>query len=86
MFDVICHTPGGELTECTTGNLAVQLDGEWFTPPEAVGLLPGVLRAELLGSGRLRERNLTVADLDRAGGLAFLNSLRGWCPASLRPH
>lgn len=84
VFDVICHNSGGELTECTTGNLAVRLDGDWLTPPESSGLLPGVLRAELLAVGRLRERRLTIADLDRSEGLAFLNSLRGWCPATLR--
>ena len=72
-----------ELTECTLGNLAVLLNGEWVTPPESSGLLPGTLRADLLASGRLREARLVVADLDRAEGLAFLNGLRGWCPATL---
>ncbi|HSK34038.1 MAG TPA: aminotransferase class IV, partial [Propionicimonas sp.] len=82
VFDVICHA-GGELTECTLGNLALQLHGQWWTPPQAVGLLPGTLRAELLAAGRLRERRLPVADLELAEGLAFLNSVRGWCPARL---
>ena len=82
VFDVICHA-GGELTECCLGNLAVLLDGQWFTPPESAGLLPGTLRAELLASGRIRERRLLIGDLDRAEGLAFLNSVRGWCPARL---
>ncbi|MGV8908304.1 MAG: bifunctional chorismate-binding protein/class IV aminotransferase [Propionicimonas sp.] len=82
VFDVICHA-GGELTECCLGNLAVELDGQWYTPPASAGLLPGTLRAELLASGRIRERRLLIADLDRAEGLAFLNSVRGWCPARL---
>ena len=82
VFDVICHARG-ELTECCLGNLAVQLDGQWFTPPESAGLLPGTLRAELLAGGRIRERRLPIGDLDRAEGLAFLNSVRGWCPARL---
>ncbi len=56
--DVICHNSRGELTEGTLGNIALCLDGEWVTPPEEAGLLPGVLRAELLASGRLRERRL----------------------------
>lgn len=83
VFDVISHTPGGALTECTTGNLALRIGGEWLTPPAEVGLLPGVLREELLEAGRLREADLTLADLERAMEVAFLNSLRGWCPASL---
>lgn len=82
VFDVICHA-AGELTECCLGNLAVQLDGQWYTPPASAGLLPGTLRAELLASGRIRERRLAIGDLDRAEGLAFLNSVRGWCPATL---
>jgi len=80
--DVICHHDGW-VTECTMGNLAVLLDGQWLTPPESAGLLPGVLRAELLAAGRLREHPIAVADLHRAEDLAFLNSLRGWCPARL---
>lgn len=83
VFDVICHTPTGDLTECTTGNLALLIDGEWLTPPAGVGLLPGVLREELLESGQLREAPLRVGDLGRAAGIAFLNGLRGWCPAVL---
>lgn len=83
VFDVISHTPAGALTECTTGNLALRIGDEWLTPPTEVGLLPGVLRGELLETGRLREADLAVADLARAAELAFLNSLRGWCPAIL---
>lgn len=82
-FDVILWNEARELTECSFGNLAVQLDGQWFTPPVASGLLPGVLRAELLAQGRLREARLPKSVLAGAQGLAFLNSLRGWMPAVL---
>jgi para-aminobenzoate synthetase/4-amino-4-deoxychorismate lyase len=81
--DVICHTSAGELTECTLGNVALLIAGEWITPPAEVGLLPGTLRAELLASDRLRTGRLTIADLARAQDVAFLNSLRGWCPATI---
>jgi para-aminobenzoate synthetase/4-amino-4-deoxychorismate lyase len=81
---VILWNETGELTECSFGNLAVQLDGQWLTPPLASGLLPGVLRAELLAQGRVKEARLTRDDLARAEGLAFFNSLRGWLPAQLR--
>jgi para-aminobenzoate synthetase/4-amino-4-deoxychorismate lyase len=82
-FDVILWNEAGELTECSFGNLAVQRDGQWLTPPLASGLLPGVLRAELLAQGRIREARLTRDDLAHAQGLAFFNSLRGWLPANL---
>ncbi len=81
-FDVICHT-GTEVTECCLGNLAVKLDGEWVTPPATAGLLPGTLRAELLASGRIRERTVLLGDLAAAEELAFFNGVRGWCAATL---
>ncbi|CAM3634314.1 chorismate-binding protein [Roseateles saccharophilus] len=82
-FDVILWNEVGELTECSFGNLALRIGGEWLTPPLAAGLLPGVLRAELLGQGRIKEARLTHDDLARASGLAFFNSLRGWLAAGL---
>ncbi len=71
------NTRGG-LTEVTRATLALRLDGRWWTPPLDSGCLPGVERARLLGAGRLRERVLHVADVERAGGVAVLSSLRGW--------
>ncbi|MFG6429693.1 chorismate-binding protein [Roseateles sp. LYH14W] len=82
-FDVILWNEAGELTECSFGNLALHIDGQWLTPPLAAGLLPGVLRAELLAQGRIKEARLTRDDLARAHGLAFFNSLRGWLDAGL---
>lgn len=82
-FDVILWNEAGELTECSFGNLAVLRAGQWLTPSLAAGLLPGVMRAELLAQGRIREARLTRDDLARAEGLAFFNSLRGWLGATL---
>ncbi len=82
-FDVILWNEANELTECSFGNLALQLDGEWLTPRRQAGLLPGIYREELLRAGRLREAKLMKSDLDRAEGLAFLNSLRGWVEGDL---
>ena len=83
VFDVILWNEADELTECSFGNLALKLDGQWLTPPLASGLLPGVLRAELLAQGRIKEARLTRGDLTRAHGLAFFNSLRGWLDARM---
>ncbi|MDC8787193.1 chorismate-binding protein [Paucibacter sp. hw1] len=82
-FDVLLWNEDGELTECTFGNVAVQLNGRWLTPRLQAGLLPGVYREELLHQGRLIEANLRIADLANAQELAFFNSLRGWCQARL---
>lgn len=82
-FDVILHNERGELTESTIANIALAIDGVWYTPPVECGLLAGVMRAELLAREELQERVLTRADLDRAHGLRLLNSLRGIMPAEL---
>ena len=77
VFDTLLWNPAGELTEFTRGNLALRLDGQWYTPPLSCGLLAGVRRQQLLQSGALVERVLTRAELERAGSLAFINGLRG---------
>ena len=39
-----------------------------------------------LREGRIAEAVVRVEDLERASGLAFFNSLRGWLEAELDPH
>ena len=83
VFDAILWNERGELTECTRGNIVLQIDGEWLTPALSCGLLDGVGREVALREGRVREAVLRIEDLQRATGLAFLNSLRGWIAARL---
>jgi para-aminobenzoate synthetase/4-amino-4-deoxychorismate lyase len=83
VFDTLLWNAAGELTECTRGNIAVQLDGQWCTPSLRCGLLNGVQRQIGLSSGRLMERVIGRDALEQAQGLVFLNSLRGWLPARL---
>jgi len=84
--DVVLVNDRGQVTETTVANLAVQLDGSWYTPPLDAGCLPGVERGRLLELGRLRERDLTPEDLHRADALALVSSVRGWRPAMLAVH
>ena len=81
-FDTLLYNQDDELTEFTIGNLAVQLDQQWYTPLSC-GLLPGVMRATLLAEGKLTERRLTRGDLMQAQGLALINSVRGWLEVDL---
>jgi para-aminobenzoate synthetase/4-amino-4-deoxychorismate lyase len=81
--DVVLVNQHGRVTETTIANLAVRLDGQWWTPPVAAGCLPGVERGRLLQAGVLRERDVTVEDVRRADALALVSSLRGWRPAVL---
>jgi len=86
IFDTLLYNPKGELTECTRGNIALLLDGQWQTPALRCGLLAGVGRAQLIAQGRLQEAVITLADLPRVQAFAFVNSLRGWVPATLHGY
>ncbi len=83
VFDTLLYNPQSELTECTRGNIALLLDGQWVTPPLHCGLLGGVGRELYLQHGRLTEAVVRVEDLPRVQALAFVNSLRGWIDAKL---
>ncbi len=77
-FDVLLWNEKGEITEFTIGNIVVEIDGQKYTPPVSCGLLPGVLREDLLTKGEIKERVIPVADLSRATSLWLINSVRGW--------
>ncbi len=85
VFDTLLWNTHGELTEGTRCNVAVQLDGRWWTPPLHCGLLGGIGRAHWLREGRIHEGVVHVEQLRQAQGLAVFNSLRGWIPAHLPP-
>jgi para-aminobenzoate synthetase/4-amino-4-deoxychorismate lyase len=84
-FDVLLANEEGEPTEFTIGNLVLELEGERVTPPVDAGLLPGVMRAELLARGEIRERSVRAEDLAHARRLWLVNAVRGWVPVRLRP-
>ncbi|CAO1654736.1 aminodeoxychorismate synthase component I [Parasphingorhabdus sp. NYA22] len=65
----------GYVTEGAIWNVFVERDGKLLTPPLARGVLPGVLRAELIESGQAVEAELRAEDL--AGGFLVGNSVRG---------
>jgi len=81
IFDTLLYNTQGELTECTRGNIAVLIDGQWLTPALHCGLLDGVGRADFITQGHLKEAVITLTDLPRVQGWAFINSLRGWVDA-----
>ncbi|WP_420496755.1 aminotransferase class IV family protein [Szabonella alba] len=82
--EVIFLNHRDEVCEGTITSLFFDRGQGWRTPPLQSGLLPGVLRAELLAAGTLREEVLTAADLPLVR-LRLGNSLRGLAPAELCP-
>ena len=79
--EVVFERPDGQLTEGSFTSLFVERDDRLLTPPLSTGLLPGVLRADLLADGRAVEAALTRADL--ADGFLLGNALRGLFRARL---
>ena len=82
--DVILINERGECTETTIANFAIQLHGNWFTPPLSSGCLPGIERASLLAQGVLEERILLPQDVKDADQIIIFNSLRGTETAQIR--
>jgi len=81
--DVILVNTRGEVTESTIANVAVLIEGHWYTPPLESGCLPGIRRGLLIEQGRLTERVMTVPELRAAEQIALVSSLRGWRAAEL---
>lgn len=71
----------GYVTEGAIWNVFVKRDGKLLTPPLTRGLLPGVLRRELLEEGEAVEADLRADDL--ADGFLLGNSVRGLVEAEI---
>lgn len=81
--EVLLLNERGEVCEGTITNIfAEAADGMLLTPPLTSGLLPGVLRAELIRERKARGEVLKLDDL-RHRKLFVGNSLRGLIPAEL---
>jgi para-aminobenzoate synthetase/4-amino-4-deoxychorismate lyase len=80
-YETIFVDSDGCLTEGSFTNIFVERDGKLLTPPTTRGLIPGVLRAELIDEVRAAEADLTIEDL--ADGFLIGNSLRGMIRAKL---
>ncbi|MBY6119106.1 aminotransferase class IV family protein [Mameliella alba] len=73
----------GHVCEGTITNLLVRQGDQWVTPPLSDGVLPGVMRAQLLSTGKVRVGSVTPDDLRTAMGLRMCNALRGQIEAEL---
>jgi para-aminobenzoate synthetase/4-amino-4-deoxychorismate lyase len=71
------------VTETSRSNIFIECDGVLLTPPLEHGLLPGVLRRELIETGAAREAPLRLDDLRQADSWFVGNSLRGLKMAQL---
>jgi branched-chain amino acid aminotransferase len=85
--DCVMLNHAGHVTEASTSNLFVRLDGVWCTPPLDAGILAGITRALLLDflprcGERVAERHLGHADLQRAEEMFLSSTLRDIGPVT----
>jgi para-aminobenzoate synthetase/4-amino-4-deoxychorismate lyase len=87
-FDALFCNRDGEVTEGARSSVFVKLQGKWYTPPLAAGVLPGVMRSVLLEdpAWQARERSLTLDDVRRAEQVVVCNALRGALSATVEWH
>ncbi len=80
-FEVALVDREGFITEGSFTNIFVRGPGALLTPPLSRGLLPGVLRAELIANGSAVEADLRPEDLSEPFFIG--NASRGLLPARL---
>jgi 4-amino-4-deoxychorismate lyase len=82
--EVLLANERGELCEGAITNFFADFGGNaLITPRIDCGLLPGILRGDLLDQGKAEEAVLAFDDLKSARALFVGNSLRGLIPATL---
>ena len=77
----------GRLACAGTGNLFAVLDGRLVTPPLSDGVLPGIVRAQVLGLAEslgigTAQRSLSLDEVLAAEAVVMTNSLRGLSPVT----
>jgi len=75
--DAILMNELGEITETTIMNVAVFRENRWVTPSLTSGLLPGIMREELLSRGEIVEGRIYAKDLQDGELVRCFNALRG---------
>ena len=82
--EVVFVRRDGLLTEGSITAIFVERDGKLLTPRLETGLLPSILRRELLESGKAEEVDLRIEDL--SDGFWVGNSVRGLIRARVRTY
>ncbi|WP_208588995.1 aminodeoxychorismate synthase component I [Gracilibacillus suaedae] len=73
----------GFITEFTIGNIVLEKNGLYYTPPVTDGLLAGTYRQKLVTDGIIIEKSVSLEDIDSFDQIWFINSVRGWVKVQL---
>jgi para-aminobenzoate synthetase/4-amino-4-deoxychorismate lyase len=82
--DIVFWNERGEITESTIANVVLPIENDLWTPPVQSGLLAGTFRNQLLAEGQIKERTITVEELQTAEDFFLINSVCRWSRGSLR--
>ena len=67
----------GKLLETSIGNIVLKIEDQLYTPPVHLGLLNGIYRLSLIADNKLKEKVLTVKDMEQAQAIYGCNAVRG---------
>lgn len=81
--DVLLWNDELQITEFTIGNVVVEIDKKYYTPPVECGLLPGTFRQYVLETKEVQEKIITITDLQQISNIWLINSVRGWVPVTI---
>lgn len=73
--DAVLLNTAGRVTETTVANIFLLLGGSLVTPPVHEGVLPGIMRGEIIALARAEERVVTAEELAAAGEIFLSNAL-----------
>ena len=80
-FDVLFFNQSGALLEGARSSVMLKIGGQWYTPPLAADILPGIARQLFMRRHAVRETPISRAMLDAAEEVWLGNALRGWMRA-----
>ncbi|PTG06134.1 aminodeoxychorismate lyase [Staphylococcus chromogenes] len=84
---ILLYDTNDKILEFDIGNVVVEYEGRFYTPPYEKDFLKGCMRQSLLDQQQLITKHMTLATmrqfLNQGGKLWMINSLRGWVPVKL---
>lgn len=86
VFSVLLWNENQHLTEFTIGNVVIEKNGRFFTPPVSCGLLAGTFRQQLLDQKLIEEKVIHKEELKDCDAIWLVNSVRGWLAVELANH
>ncbi|MBW3569269.1 aminotransferase class IV [Candidatus Parcubacteria bacterium] len=78
----ILLTPNGYVAEALTSNIFWANDGQLYTPPLSLGILPGIIRSDLILKQKAREKLITAKELEAAEEIFLTNGVNYLRPLS----